>query len=172
MDGFLDALRHALRRLAHRPGLTAAVVAILATGIGVSTAVFSVVQRVLWRPIPAAELDRLAVAWETEPSEAGSLIEVSLPYFLDWRAEAGSFEDLAAFGSVNWSYEFEAPGARETVAAAYVSASFFDALGARPFLGRGFLPAEDDPTAGPVSCSATPSGSAASRATRRPSAGR
>lgn len=150
MDGFLDALRHTFRRLAHRPGLTAAVVAILATGIGVSTAVFSVVQRVLWRPIPVANLDRLAVAWETEPSEAGSLIELSLPYFLEWRAQARSFEDLAAFGSVNWAYQFKGPGPRETVAAAYVSASFFDTLGARPFLGRTFLPAEDGPTAGRV----------------------
>lgn len=145
LDSFRDALRHALRRLGRRPGPTAAIVLILALGIGVSTAVFSVVQRVLLRPIPVRELDRLAVAWETDPSEAGSLIEVSYPYFLDWRAESRSFEDLAAFGSVNWSYEFEGPPRREGVPAAYVSSSFFDTLRARPLLGRTFLPEEDEP---------------------------
>src|SRR5712691_7712783 len=81
VDGFRDALHHALRRLLRRPGSTTAMVLILAMGIGVSTAAFSVVRRVLVRPIPVRDLDRLAVAWEVEPSEAGSLIEVSYPYF-------------------------------------------------------------------------------------------
>jgi len=149
-DSFLDSLRQALRRLARRPGPTTAMVLILALGIGVSTAAFSVVRRVLVRPIPVPELDRLAVAWEVEPSEAGSLIEVSYPYFQDWRAQSRSFADLAAFGSVNWGFEFVGPPRREGVAAAFVSASFFDTLRARPLLGRAFLPADDDPAAGRV----------------------
>lgn len=144
-DSFRDAFRHGLRRLLRRPGPTTAIVLILALGIGVSTAVFSVVQGVLLRPIPVRELSRLAVAWETDPSEPGSLIEVSYPYFLDWCAENRSFEDLAAFGSVNWGYEFAGPPRREGVPAAYVSASFFDTLRARPLLGRTFLPQEDEP---------------------------
>ncbi len=150
VDGFRDALRYALRRLVHRPGPTTAIVLILALGIGVSTAVFSVVRRVLVRPIPVRELHRLVVAWETDPSEAGSLIEVSYPYFLDWRAQSRSFEDLAAFGSVNWGFEFKGPPRRESVAAAFVSASFFDTLRARPLLGRTFLAADDDPAAARV----------------------
>jgi len=145
-----EAVRQALRRLARRPGLTAAIVLILAVGIGVSTAVFSVVRRVLLRPIPVAELDRLVVAWEIDPSREGSLIEVSFPYFQDWRAQNRSFEDLAAYGSVNWSYEFKGPPSRETVSASFVSASFFDTLRARPLLGRTFLPNEDAPAAGRV----------------------
>ena len=145
LDSFRDALWKALRRLLRRPGPTAAIVLILAVGIGVSTAVFSVVERVLLRPIPVPELNRLAVAWEIDPSEAGSLIEVSYPYFLDWRAETRSFEDLAAFGSVNWGYEIEGPPRRESVAGAYVSASFFDTLRARPLLGRTFVSEEDEP---------------------------
>jgi len=145
-----EAVRQALRRLARRPGLTAAIVLILAVGIGLSTAVFSVVRRVLVRPIPVAELDRLVVAWEIDPSREGSLIEVSFPYFQDWRAQNRSFEDLAAYGSVNWSYEFKGPPARETVSASFVSASFFDTLRARPLLGRTFLPPEDEPVAGRV----------------------
>ena len=150
MDGFREALRHAVRRLAHRPGLTTAIVLILAVGIGTSTAVFSVVRRVLLRPIPVADLSRLVVAWEIDPSREGSLIEVSLPYFQDWRAQNRSFEDMAAYGSVNWGHEFTGPPARETVSAAYVSASFFDTLRARPLLGRTFLPHEDEPASGRV----------------------
>ena len=146
----MSGLRHALRQLIRRPGLTTAIVSILALGIGVSTAVFSVVGRVLLRPIPVAELNRLVVAWEFDPSREGSLIEVSFPYFQDWRAQSRSFEDLAAFGSVNWSYEFKGPPSRETVPAAFVSASFFDTLRARPLLGRTFLPHEDEPATGRV----------------------
>ncbi len=147
VDSLRNAFRHALRRLLGRPGSTTAMVLILALGIGVATAVYSVVQRVLLRPIPVRELERLAVAWETDPSEAGSLIDVSYPYFLDWRAQSRSFEDLAAFGSVNWDFEFKGPPRREGVAAAFVSASFFDTLRARPLLGRTFLAADDDPAA-------------------------
>ena len=127
-----------------------AIVTILALGIGVSTAVFSVVRRILLRPIPVAELDRLVVAWEVDPSLEGALIEVSYPYCREWRAQNRSFEDLAGYGSVNWSYEFKGPSPREKVAAAYVSASFFDTLRARALLGRTFLPEEDELAAGRV----------------------
>jgi putative ABC transport system permease protein len=130
--------------------LTAAIVLILALGIGVSTAVFSVVRRVLLHPIPVAPLGRFIVAWEIDPAREGSLIEVSFPYFQDWRAQNRSFEDMAAYGSVNWSHEFRGPPARETVSASFVSASFFDTLRARPLLGRTFLPHEDEPGAGRV----------------------
>ena len=150
MDSLLQALRHSLRRLARRPGATAAVILILAMGIGVSTAVFSVVDRVLQRPIPVPDPGRLVVAWQSDPSQAVELVEVSFPYFLDWRAESRSFEDLAALGSVNWSVEFKGAPRRETVAAAFVSASFFDTLRARPLLGRTFVPEEDEPTAARV----------------------
>jgi predicted permease len=148
MTGIADSLRLALRGLVRRPGAATSVVVILALGIGLSTSVFSVVRRVLLRPIPVPELDRLVVAWETEPSHQGSLIvEVSLPYFQEWRARSRSFEDLAAFGSVNWSYEFKGSPGRERVPAAFVSASFFETLGARALLGRGFRPEDDEPGA-------------------------
>ena len=148
MDDIRGALRHSSRWFRRQPGLAAAIVLILALGIGVSTAIFSAVRRVLVRPIPVAELDRLVVAWEIDPSREGSLIEVSYPYCREWRAQNLSFEDLAGYGSVNWSFEFKGPPLRERVAAAYVSASFFDTLRARPLFGRTFLPEEDEPTAG------------------------
>jgi putative ABC transport system permease protein len=147
VDATAHALRHALRGLLRRPGHAAALVLILALGIGVSTGVFSVARRLLLRPIPVAEPGRLVVAWETDPAHVGSLVEVSLPYFFEWRRQSRSFEDLAAFGSVNWSYGFQGPPRRETVAAAYVSASFFDTLRARPLLGRVFHARDDEPGA-------------------------
>jgi putative ABC transport system permease protein len=140
-----DAVRTSFHRLGHRPALTAGVVLILAVGIAVSTAVFSVVRPLLLRPIPVADLSRLVVAWETEPSDEGSLIEVSWPYFLEWRAQNRSFQDMAAYGSVNWSFEFK-DRSRERVSAAFVSSSFFDTLRTKPFLGRTLLPQEDDPS--------------------------
>jgi len=140
-------LRHAASRLVRRPGLNAAIVLILALGIGISTAVYSVVRRVLVRPLPVADLSRLFVAWESEPSQENSLVEVSYPYFLDWRAANQSFEDMAAFGSVNWSQEFKGPPRRETVASAAVSASFFETLRAHPLLGRTIAPRDDAPGA-------------------------
>jgi putative ABC transport system permease protein len=144
MTDLSEALRLALRRLARRPGLNTAIVLILALGIGISTAVYSVARRVLLRPIPVAEMGRLAVAWEVEPSQANALVEVSYPYFLDWRSANHSFEDMAAFGSVNWSHEFRSAPRRETVPSAAVSASFFDTLRARPLLGRTFVPRDDE----------------------------
>jgi putative ABC transport system permease protein len=138
-------LRHALRRAVRRPGFNASIVLILALGIGISTAVESVVRRVLVRPIPVAELRRLVVAWQTEPSQMGAILEVSYPYFLDWRLANRSFEDLAAFGSVNWTLELKGAPRRETVASSAVSASFFDTLRAKPLLGRTFKAREDEP---------------------------
>ena len=147
MDALVPLIRHAFRRLGRQPGQSAAIVLILALGIGISTAVFTVVRRVLVRPIPVPELSRLAVAWESEPSQEGSLVEVSYPYFLDWRASNWSFEEMAAFGSVNWSQEFKGPPRRESVASAAVSASFFDTLRAQPLLGRTLAPRDEEPGA-------------------------
>ncbi len=146
MPDVTSLLRDASRGLRRRAGLNATAVAILALGIGLSTAAFSVVNRVLIRPLPVAGLDRLVVAWETDPSRA-DLIEVSYPYFLEWRAQSRSFADLAAFGSVNWSQEIEGAPRRETVPAAAVSASFFETLGARPLIGRTLSPRDEEPGA-------------------------
>lgn len=146
MDGVRD-LRRALRRWSLRPGLALAVIAILAIGIGLTTTAVSVVERVLLRPIPVPHLGRLVVAWEADPSRGQPLIEVSYPYFQDWRSENESFEDLAAFGSVNWSYQLRDRSGVATLAYSAVSASFFDTLEARPLLGRTFLPDDDAPGA-------------------------
>lgn len=135
-------LRLAVRGAARRPGFAAATVLILAVGIGTATAVYSIVQRVLLRPLAVADIGRLVVAWET--SAETPLIEVSLPYFHEWRARSRSFDDMAAFGSVSWRDVLRTPSGIETVEHVAVSASFFDTLRARPRLGRGFVAADDE----------------------------
>lgn len=140
----------AARSLVKRPGVAVPAIAVLAMGLGTFVAVSSVVERLLLRPIPARQLGSLVVGWETDPSEPDSLVEVSLPYFFDLRAQSRSFVEMAAFGSVNWSHEIPGAERLEQVPAAAVSASFFHTLGASPLLGRTFEPREDEPGAEPV----------------------
>jgi len=140
--------RQSVRDLTRGPASAVATVVVLALGIAAFTAVSSVVRHLLLRPIPVSGIGDLVVGWETDPARKDSLVEVSLPYFRELRERNRSFASLAAFGSVNWSHELRAPGGRpRTVRAAAVSASFFEALGVRPLLGRGFLPHEDEPGA-------------------------
>jgi putative ABC transport system permease protein len=146
MTRFARALRLAARRCARRPALAGAVVLILGLGVGVTTAVFSLVQPLLWRPLPVADLHRLLVAWEAEPGR-GAARELSFPYFLDWRAQSRSFEEMSAFGTSTWSHQLRTAAGVETVPYGAVSATFFDTLRARPALGRTFLPHEDEPGA-------------------------
>ena len=87
--------RHALRVLVRRPAFTLVAVLTLALGIGASTAIFSVVNGVLLRPLPFPEPDRIVRLWEQ--TKTGGRNNVSNPNFLDWRARAASFETLAAY---------------------------------------------------------------------------
>ena len=136
-------LRYAVRGLSRQPGFVLAATLILALGLGLAVGFFAVVDAVLLRPLPFADQDELVVLWEKDDSTGNPHIEVSLPNFEDWCAQAGSFADMAAMGSTTWG-EVEVqedPPVRLTISA--VSASFFDTLGAQALLGRTFLPAED-----------------------------
>ena len=136
-------LRYALRILRRQPGFSVAATVTLALALGLAVGLFAVVHAVLLQPLPFANQDELVVLWEKDDSSNNPHIEVSLPNFEDWRAQAGSFVDMAAMGSTTWG-EVEVqedPPVRLTISA--VSASFFDTLGAQPRLGRTFLPEED-----------------------------
>ena len=136
-------LRYAVRGLSGQPGFVLAAILTLALGLGLAVGFFAVVDAVLLQPLPFADQDELVVLWEKDDSSANPHIEVSLPNFEDWRAQAGSFVDMAAMGSTTWG-EVEVqedPPVRLTISA--VSGSFFDTLGAQPLLGRAFLPEED-----------------------------
>jgi putative ABC transport system permease protein len=129
--------------LRNNPGLAAIAVLTLALGIGANTAIFSVVNAVLFRSLPVPNEARLVVAQETEPAVTGRAGGYGVSYlnFSDWQSRSRSFESMA----VVQSGEFTLTGVAEPVRvqAAIVSSRIFDVLGIPPALGRGFQPADD-----------------------------
>jgi len=134
----------AARSLRRAPGVTLLAVGILAVGIGANTAIFSVVDAVLLRPLPFPEADRVVRIWATAPERGLDLAEVSHARFLDVSSRNASFEAIGAFTPD--SVTLTAPGTEPLrIAAARVSRGVLDVLGVRPKLGRNFLPEEDRP---------------------------
>ena|SRR6267143_1165435 len=132
---FLQDLRFAVRSLAQRPGFTLVACLALGLGIGANTAIFTVVNAALLRPLPYAEADRVVVVYATtRPSPVGQA--VSGGDFVDLRAQAHSFVGMAAFR--NAGFNLMGGDAAEHVDGAIVSPDFFEVLGARPLLGHPF----------------------------------
>jgi putative ABC transport system permease protein len=132
---FLQDLRFAVRSLAQRPGFTLVACLALGLGIGANTAIFTVVNAALLRPLPYAEADRVVVVYATtRPSPVGQA--VSGGDFVDLRAQARSFVGMAAFR--NAGFNLMGGDAAEHVDGAIVSPDFFEVLGARPLLGHPF----------------------------------
>ncbi|MBZ4416901.1 ABC transporter permease [Myxococcus sp. RHSTA-1-4] len=134
MRDFVQELRLALRMLAKHPGFTVVAVLTLALGIAANTAIFSVVDAVLFAPLPYAEPDRLVMVWGSRPESSRETVAPA--DFLDWRAQADGFEALAAFSHV--SFNLAGDGTPETLPGASVSINFFQVLGARAALGSTF----------------------------------
>lgn len=138
--------RYGLRLLRKSPGFTTVTVLTLALGIGANTALFSVVDCLLLRPLPYQDPDRLVVVWEKPPQ--GRRNSVSAANFLDWRDQNRVFDHLVA---VNFSsFNVSTKGMPERIRGMRVSADLFDMLGTKPLLGRGFVAEEDRPGAGRV----------------------
>jgi putative ABC transport system permease protein len=140
MDALRQDVRYALRSLVKAPGFTAVVLLTLALGIGANTAIFSVVNGVLLRPLPYDQPERIAVVRETYGQ--GQQGTVSGPNYIDWRARNKSFEQLAGYRVRMLSVLGE--GEPEEITAAFVSSNFFTMLGLPPAIGRGFAPREDE----------------------------
>jgi putative ABC transport system permease protein len=138
----LDDLRYSIRLLRRHVTLTIAVVCTLALAIGVNTAVFSVVDRVLVRPLPIDAPGRVAVIWPRERANPSTIGEISYATFRSWQGELRSFSGLAAMGSVNWNLILH-EGDPVTLPVAAVSASFFPLIGTSAARGRTFLPEDD-----------------------------
>jgi putative ABC transport system permease protein len=136
-------LRFATRRLWNTPLFTVTAVATLALAIGASVAVFGAVRAVLLRPLPIHEADRVVVITEAASATGQQIKEVSYRNFVDWRAQARSFEAMAAMGSTTWNVDINRTDALTRVKTAAVSASFFDLLGTRPQIGRTIQLADD-----------------------------
>ncbi|HEX9761126.1 MAG TPA: ABC transporter permease, partial [Candidatus Acidoferrales bacterium] len=140
METFWQDVRYALRTLRQKPMFAAVVVLTLALGIGANTAIFTVVNAVLLRPLHYADPDRLMYVLEDNLKKGWTAFTVSPPNFVDWRAQARSFESLAAVNSNSYNYSGgEQP---ERLAGRQVSEGFFAMLGVQPQLGRWFDEAE------------------------------
>jgi putative ABC transport system permease protein len=136
-------LRYATRALRSNPAFTTVAVLTLALGVGANTAIFSVVNGVVLRPLPYAEPDRLVSVVSTMP---GGPVDVSGPDFMDWRRQSRSFAALAASYSGGETV-LTGSGEPERLSTARITANALDLLGLPPVLGRDFAEGEDEPSA-------------------------
>ncbi len=143
---FAKEIRYAVRVLRAKPTFTVLAIAMLALGIGASTAIFTVVNSVLLESLPYGEPDRIVQLWEV--SEEGNRMSLPEANFVDWKAEADSFESMSMFGY----RDSTVVGGLEPFRASIVTASegFFDVIGVEPVMGSGFLPEHQRTGASPV----------------------
>jgi putative ABC transport system permease protein len=147
MSNFRDNFKHALRMFRANPGFTFAAIAALALGIGINTAIFTVVDTVLLKPLTYPDADRIVQFMLTSPQGNGPA--ASIPKFLLWQQQTSAFQDVAA-------YDFGGPGFNltgaqpEQVHGIHVTQGYFRLFGASPMLGRTFTPQEDSPNGGKV----------------------
>jgi len=136
----LRDMRYSLRTLRRMPGFTIVALLVLAVGIGANTAIFSVVNSVVLRPLPYPGADRLALIFETDLKDGIQSEGASAPNFLDWKEQSQSFDEMALLevgtGTVTGN------GEPEQVTGLRVTTNFLSMLGARPVLGRTFTTAE------------------------------
>jgi len=148
MESVFSDIRYAIRNLIHRPGFTAIAVITLALGIGANSAIFSVVNAVLLRPMPYAEAERLIVPWGSKGDMRYQTI-VSYPDFVDWQAQTQTLEYVAAYTSAGMLLR-EGDSEPEAIAGSAVSADLFPLLKITPALGHPFTRADDQQNAPPV----------------------
>src|SRR3954454_2130493 len=140
----LQDLRYALRVLRKSPGFALAAVIVLALGIGANTAIFSVVNAVLLRPLPFQQADQLVQIWHVPPPKSFpglTRFSVSAANYIDWEKQNHVFESMAIYSGQG--FNITSGDQTENILAAGVSADFFSTLRSQPFLGRTFLPEEN-----------------------------
>ena len=143
METILQDLRYGIRTLLKKPAFTAVAVIALSLGIGANTAIFSVVNAVLLRPLPYANTDRLVMIYETAAQSKTNRNGVSFPNYSDWNRQSKSFEQIAAFNST--IVEVTGNGEPAKIWASLVSPNFFQTIGTLPRVGRDFRPEDDVP---------------------------
>jgi putative ABC transport system permease protein len=151
MRNLFSDLQLGFRILRRNPGFTVTAILLLALGIGANTAIFSVVNAVLLRPLPYQDSSRIMQIWHVPPAKSFpgmTLFSVSPANYLDWQSQNHSFEDMAAYGGARFNVGGkERP---ESIQAAPVAPGFFSILRVQPILGRGFTPDDDRPGQGHV----------------------
>jgi putative ABC transport system permease protein len=144
LSALMQDIRYGGRMLLKKPGFTFVAVLALALGIGANTAIFSVINAVLLRPLPFNDPDRLVMVWGSAPQVQAEWdkLPASAAGFEDWREQNHVFEQLAAFKT--WAWNLTGSNSEpEQVWGARVSADLFPVLGVKPLLGRTFLPEEE-----------------------------
>src|SRR5688572_33093312 len=139
IEEFLQDLRYGTRLLAKNPGVTLIAIVTLALGIGANTAIFSVVNAFLLRPLPYGDPDRLVMV---DSQQRGQSIGVSFIDYEDWRRQNNVFDDLAFF-NLRWNANLDFGNETETVGLTFGTANLFSTLQVAPLLGHG--PRGEDP---------------------------
>jgi putative ABC transport system permease protein len=147
MRKLIRDLRFGARMLLKHPGFAFVAVVTLALGIGANTAIFSVVNAVLLRPLDYREPGRVVALWENVPAQGGRW-RVTPANFFDWKKQNEVFEAVAAFGAS--TLNLTGVGEPAQLSGSRVSEGYFDVLGVAPALGRAFLPEEYGPGKGQV----------------------
>jgi putative ABC transport system permease protein len=148
MDTLFKELRYATRSLLQHPGFTVIAVITLALGIGANTAMFSVINAVLLRPLPYHEPQRLVTIWEQSPERGLYQMPVSFANLRDWVDQNHTFDQISAYTFTNLNLIGAGEPAR--LGGVRVSSNLFSLIGAAPQFGRTFLPEEDREGAGNV----------------------
>ncbi|HVS13927.1 MAG TPA: ABC transporter permease [Thermoanaerobaculia bacterium] len=149
LESVAQDVRYALRTLRRSPGFTLLAVAILALGIGANTAIFSLVNAVLLRPLPFPQPDRLVLLWvDFSARGAPARVEPTPADYAAWKEQSRSFEDLAAF--VTGTYNLTGNGDPERLSGVRTTANLFGVLGMQALLGRTLEPYDEEPQASPV----------------------
>jgi putative ABC transport system permease protein len=148
MQSLLQDLRYGFRLMAKKPAFSAVVILTLALGIGANTAIFSVVQAVLLKPLPLAEPDRVVTFWLSAPAKKLPEVNLTPGLFATFRDRSSTLEKIAIYET--GSATLTGHGEPEQLNAAAVSSDYFPSLGLTPIRGRTFLPGEDQPGKGNV----------------------
>jgi len=148
MTTVLQDVRYGLRMLVKNPGFTIVAVIALALGIGANTAMFSYVNAWVLHPLPYPHSDRLVVLLGDNTKTGGTSQGIHPGDFYDFQRESSDFQSLCAWNVT--PFNLTGNGTPERIQGNRISWNFFDTLGAKPLLGRAFLPEEDEPGAGHV----------------------
>ena len=142
-DEMIQDLRYGIRMLLKNPGFTTIAVLTLALGIGANTAIFSVVNAVILRPLAFKEPDRIVHLWERELKRGADRYPLAPPNFIDYRDQSRVFEQIGAYSPQN--FNFTGVAEPERLDGVRASAGVFAALGVNPLLGRAYRPEEEQP---------------------------
>src|SRR6476619_1675634 len=144
----IDDIRIALRSLPRMPGFSLAFILTLGLGIGANTAIFSVINGVLLRPLPYPDADRIMHLRQPQTAAGIDNTSFSFPEVADYRAQAKTIDQFVEFG--DWTFNVLGHGEPHRATGGLVTANFFQMLGARPHLGRMLVASDDDRSAPPV----------------------